>query len=433
MRTRIVICSIVVAVYTSVGLGVPVNFAETWEDDTIGSPPGSPWYPDPHYAEGTLSIGASVDRYHVSGKALLINAPTNIGMNIGIQAMLVPNGQEVEATDANKVNLGYWVYSTLVRPCDFYIEIALGDVHAPRFVDVGTTPLPQPIPVLAYCKPIAQLGVLSRATYYFDGRQWIPHGYVDVDYGWANPRMTVGANSVHLVCSCNNNPADVARSYLGRFDRVSIYTQDSWIQQGQPPQSTYIDELTIIGGNVLHALGVTPNDGLTSVGLVGGPFTPQCKTYTLTNITASPLNWSATNNQNWLNATPSTGTLAAGASVNTDVCINANANGLPRGTHTGQIAFTNINTGDIQNRNVELLAKPVNIFDFDVDGDVDLSDFGFLQLCLTGPDVLVGGPPCAYADLDMEGHVDWVDVQMFRACLSGPELPPITGCLTPAP
>lgn len=429
MRTRIVICSIVVAVYTSVGLGVPVNFAETWEDDTIGSPPGSPWYADPHMTEGTPSIVSDTDRFGNPGKGLRINTPATNGQNIGIQAMLVPNGQEVEATDTAKLTVGYWATSTLARPGDWYLEISLGDVHAPRLADVGTyNPLPEPIPVLAYCKPILEIGALSRATYYFDGRQWIPHGFIDTDNAWANPRMTVSTNSAYLVCSCNNNPANVPRAYLGRFDRVSIYSLDAW-----STPTTILDELTIIGGNVLHALNVTPNDGLTSVGLVGGPFTPQCKTYTLTNITASPLNWSATNNQNWLNATPSTGTLAAGASVNTDVCINANANGLPRGTHTGQVAFTNINTGDIQNRNVELLAKPVNIFDFDVDGDVDLSDFGFLQLCLTGPDVLVGGPPCAYADLDMEGHVDWVDVQMFRACLSGPELPPITGCLTPAP
>jgi hypothetical protein len=215
---------------------------------------------------------------------------------------------------------------------------------------------------------------------------------------------------------------------MGRFDRISIYTQDAL-----STHTTLLDELSVTGGTVAHNLGVTPTTGLASVGLVGGPFTPQCKNYTLTNTGTSSLNWTAPPSQNWIGANPSTGTLTPGASIGVDVCINANANALPRGTHTAQIAFTNTTSNDVQNRGVELLAKPVSIYDLDVDGDVDLSDFGFLQLCLTGPDVLVGGPPCAYADLDTEGHVDVIDVQMFLACLSGPELPPITGCLTPAP
>lgn len=358
MRTHIVICSVAVAVCASVGLGAAVNFVETWEDDTVGSPPGSPWYADPHMTEGTPSIVSDTDRFGNPGKGLRINTPATNGQNIGIQAKLVPNGQEVEATDTAKLTVGYWAISTLARPGDWYLEISLGDVHAPRLADVGTyNPLPQPIPVLAYCKPILEIGVLSKATYYFDGRQWIPHGFIDTDNAWANPRMTVSADSVYLVCSCNNNPADVPRAYLGRFDRVSIYSLDAW-----STPTTILDELTISGGNVLHKLTVTPTNGLTSAGGIGGPFSPQCKTYTLANISAIPLDWSASKSQNWLDVTPAAGTLSAGASIDVEVCVNANANSLPVGPQADVVAFTNMTDNSIQNRTVQLYVGHVDAY-----------------------------------------------------------------------
>jgi hypothetical protein len=63
--------------------------------------------------------------------------------------------------------------------------------------------------------------------------------------------------------------------------------------------------------------------------------------------------------------------------------------------------------------------------DFDADGDVDQSDFSFLQTCLTGRGVTYT-PACGPADLDRDGDVDEMDVDSFRACMSGPAI--LTGC-----
>ncbi len=63
--------------------------------------------------------------------------------------------------------------------------------------------------------------------------------------------------------------------------------------------------------------------------------------------------------------------------------------------------------------------------DLDGDGDVDLSDFGIFQLCLSGP-----GTPytegCAPVDWLGDGDVDSEDVGFFVECLEGANRPP--GC-----
>jgi hypothetical protein len=61
---------------------------------------------------------------------------------------------------------------------------------------------------------------------------------------------------------------------------------------------------------------------------------------------------------------------------------------------------------------------PVVPGDFDRDGDVDLSEFGLLQACLSGPDVPYAAG-CAFADLDHDNDVELNDVYLFQGCMSG--------------
>ncbi|MCK4341447.1 MAG: hypothetical protein KAY37_06980, partial [Phycisphaerae bacterium] len=58
--------------------------------------------------------------------------------------------------------------------------------------------------------------------------------------------------------------------------------------------------------------------------------------------------------------------------------------------------------------------------DLDVDGDVDLDDFGVLSDCLVGPGVL---PPlgCARPRLDGDWDVDLADYALFQQQFTGPQ------------
>jgi len=66
--------------------------------------------------------------------------------------------------------------------------------------------------------------------------------------------------------------------------------------------------------------------------------------------------------------------------------------------------------------------------DLDQDGDVDQSDFGRLQACLTGPGTPQNDPACAPARLDDDQDVDRDDSAILQGCMSGPNVPADPDC-----
>ncbi|TAL06234.1 MAG: endonuclease/exonuclease/phosphatase family protein, partial [Verrucomicrobia bacterium] len=95
------------------------------------------------------------------------------------------------------------------------------------------------------------------------------------------------------------------------------------------------------------ALAVSPASAFASSGNQGGPFTPTNQIYTLSNISASSINWAATKTANWLTLSATNGNLAGGASTNISVSLNVNANSLSAGNNSDNVVFTNLsNTGD---------------------------------------------------------------------------------------
>ncbi len=93
------------------------------------------------------------------------------------------------------------------------------------------------------------------------------------------------------------------------------------------------------------ALAVTPAGGLSSSGLVGGPFTPASQAYSLQNTGGSPIDWTAAKTQTWTTLSAISGTLAAGATATVTVSINATANSLAAGTYNDTVSFTNTTNG----------------------------------------------------------------------------------------
>lgn len=66
--------------------------------------------------------------------------------------------------------------------------------------------------------------------------------------------------------------------------------------------------------------------------------------------------------------------------------------------------------------------------DMDLDGDVDQTDFGYFQACLTGSGLEQADPNCAGAMLDGDVDVDQDDFAFFQACMSGPNAPVNPNC-----
>jgi hypothetical protein len=64
----------------------------------------------------------------------------------------------------------------------------------------------------------------------------------------------------------------------------------------------------------------------------------------------------------------------------------------------------------------------------DRDGDVDQSDFGRFQACMSGPGVEQDDPACEFALLDDDADVDIDDLGILQDCMSGSNVPADPHC-----
>ena len=119
-----------------------------------------------------------------------------------------------------------------------------------------------------------------------------------------------------------------------------------------------IDDICLTGES-MDDLTVTPGDGLSSSGYVGGPFAPSSKDYTLDNTGAADLDWTVEADVSWLDVTPDTGTLQPGQNIVVSVSINADANGLTVGNYGAAVTFTNQTSGVGQVRAVSLTVEEI--------------------------------------------------------------------------
>jgi hypothetical protein len=91
---------------------------------------------------------------------------------------------------------------------------------------------------------------------------------------------------------------------------------------------------------------VSPAGGLTATGVVGGPFSPDAITYTITNSGEATLNWIATTSQDWVEVSNTNGTLEAGASTTVTISIGVLANSLAYGSYSEAVTFVNVTSGN---------------------------------------------------------------------------------------
>jgi len=200
--------------------------------------------------------------------------------------------------------------------------------------------------------------------------QWAAaNGYPRV--GFLNPALySLGKSAnyktyFHDVISGNNTNSTTA----GRFRAAAGY--DLCTGWGSP-----------IGENLLNALafpdslGIVPSTGFSANGPLGGPFTITTQSVSLTNSSANTLNWALNNNGAWINASPSSGTLASGESATVTVALATGVADLTNGSYSATLRFTNLTSGIIQSRQYTLSVGTSLV----LNGGFESGDFSFWTL-----------------------------------------------------
>ncbi|MBN1490660.1 MAG: hypothetical protein JXA69_12145, partial [Phycisphaerae bacterium] len=100
-------------------------------------------------------------------------------------------------------------------------------------------------------------------------------------------------------------------------------------------------------------------------------------------------------------------------------CDTGNNASVPAGVTTDLDGHPRILNGIVDMGAYEFIP-----FDFDLDGDVDLADFSFFQVCFNGPNRPPTAACAADADFDDDGDVDLSDFSIFAQCFNGPNRAP---------
>jgi hypothetical protein len=161
-------------------------------------------------------------------------------------------------------------------------------------------------------------------------------------------------NKFHDIITGNNTNS---RSPSGFYAALGYDLCTGW---GTPAGTPLINALA--NPDVLQ---IFPTSGFNTAGGVGGPYTVNVQTLTLTNTGASSINWTSSVPAAWLSISPSSGTVLPGHSMAIDCSLTPAANSLALGSstntvYTNTVVFTNQNDSAIFPRTftVSVLAPP---------------------------------------------------------------------------
>jgi hypothetical protein len=177
--------------------------------------------------------------------------------------------------------------------------------------------------------------------------------YSLTNIGGSSFKWSLGNTSSWLVASITNGTLAAGK---GTNVTISVSANADTLGGGTYPatvtftniSSNYVESLQFTL-DVTESLIVAPAAGFNVSGAEGGPFTATSEDFTLTNSGAVSLNWQAAGPV-WLNLSPSNGTLGVNSATPVTAILNPGANSLGPGAYTGQVAFTDNNSGIVQNR-----------------------------------------------------------------------------------
>jgi hypothetical protein len=120
-------------------------------------------------------------------------------------------------------------------------------------------------------------------------------------------------------------------------------------------------------------LDVRPFASLIAGGPDGGPFEPSAITYTLTNWSATPIDYAVSADAAWVDLSDSGGTIPAGGETDVTVSLNALAGLLEDGVHVVAVDFTDLADGGVTTTRTVILTvgEPVPVHLFGLEEQLD--------------------------------------------------------------
>ena len=198
--------------------------------------------------------------------------------------------------------------------------------------------------------PLGYLGVLPQTISLTSGLAGGPFVTNSAAFQLTNVSMTamnwslVNTSSWLHVVTSNGTLAGFASVSLG----VSLTTNANNLKVGTYAASLALSNHTqkvsqrlAVTLQVTPALSVSPAQGFTAVGPVGGPFTPNSQIFVLANAGAGTQGWKLIKTNSWLSISATNGVLVAGGQTNITVGLTAAANTLKAGPYNSSLVFTN--------------------------------------------------------------------------------------------
>ena len=181
----------------------------------------------------------------------------------------------------------------------------------------------------------------------------------------SNAGLLYGTYSTTLEFTQDNRWVAFLNSYYNDMDGTWVDTARSATFQ-IPGDTANIDLKDLCLKIVQYAptgLQVTPFDDAAFSGSTGGPYSPAQVTYTLTNYETGTLAWNASSSQPWIGLTPTSGSLASGASAQVNVWIGASASTLGGGGHTGTVSISAAGVSTVERDvSLTLVGQPDHAF-----------------------------------------------------------------------
>ncbi len=279
---------------------------------------------------------------------------------------------------------------------------------------------------------------------FLQGEDWAPQNLQPLSHtilsGHTTPEVYGSSGTEHAYIYIRNWQGAVSglRLRLNQITGVGQYSVEYWDTNTESPFATET-VAGASGGLVVNVpdfardvaikvklqgpdLQVLPQD-LSFSGFVGHPVASQV--LTVTNVGFETGSYLITDDADWLTADPPSGDVTQEADTISASCVT---DGLTMGTYSATITVSD--PSDLTIWDTVAVTLTINGLpgDLDSDGDVDQSDFGLLQACLSGVGI-DAGPNCDAATLDIDGDVDRDDVTAFLGCMTGSGVPADPDCL----